>query len=125
MSNLPNPIGLTGRATSGKDSVGQILVSEYQYTRVAFADALKSMALALDPIVDRLGQETLLHPVRLHALVRADGWEAAKMNPEVRRFLQALGTEAVRDHLGEDAWIRALDLHIRGLAEEVLSGAGA
>lgn len=34
-------IGLSGKMGSGKDTVADILVSEYGYTRIAFADALK------------------------------------------------------------------------------------
>jgi hypothetical protein len=99
-------IGLTGRAQAGKDSTGTILVGEYGYTRYAFADALKSMAAVLNPIIyfDPNDDGT----VRLKQMVREEGMDAAKSHPEVRRFLQVLGTEAVRDHLGEDAWVEAL-----------------
>jgi hypothetical protein len=41
-------------------------------------------------------------------MVENGGWEESKKNPEVRRFLQVLGTEAVRDHLGEQSWVQAL-----------------
>jgi len=44
-------IGLIGRKRAGKDTVADVLVAEYGYTKVAFADPLKRAALALDPIV--------------------------------------------------------------------------
>ena len=97
------------------------LVENHGYVRFAFADALKSMALVLNPIVIAEGMDpvytlpdgtALLIPVTLETLVSEAGWEFAKQVPEVRRFLQVLGTEAVRDHLGENAWVDALDLSI-------------
>ena len=38
-------VGITGYAGSGKDSMGKCFVDNYGYTRVAFADAVKLMAL--------------------------------------------------------------------------------
>lgn len=104
MNGYPGIIGVTGLAQHGKDSTGQHLVTQYGYKRYAFADALKSMALALDPFVD-----DGLGFYRLNHIVEEEGWEGAKQYPEVRRFLQVLGTEGVRDHIGEDAWVDALD----------------
>jgi hypothetical protein len=34
------------------------------------------------------------------------GWDSAKRDPEVRRLLQRMGTEAGRNIHGEDCWIR-------------------
>jgi len=96
-------VGLTGRAQHGKDTLGGILVEEFGFKRYAFADQLKSMALVLNPYVDSKYSQ------RLYTLVQDAGWDNAKLEPEVRRFLQVLGTEAVRDHLGADAWINALE----------------
>ncbi len=95
-------IGITGYAQYGKDSSGQVLVEEYGFTRYAFADQMKEFALALNPFVDSK------YTLRLWQLVQDQGWEGAKKNPEVRRFLQVLGTEGGRDLLGEDVWINAL-----------------
>lgn len=99
----PN-IALIGRARSGKDSVASRLISQHQYTRVAFADPLKEMALRIDPfVIDALGH------VRLSAIVHLYGWERAKDEyPEVRRLLQRMG-QTVRDY-DQDFWLRiALD----------------
>lgn len=101
-------IGVTGLARHGKDTVGQYLAGKYDFARFAFADTLKSMAYTLDPIVasDKLGG------VRLREYVDHVGWDDAKSVPEVRRFLQVLGTEAVRDHLGDNSWVEALAVQI-------------
>lgn len=98
-------IGVTGYAQHGKDTFGQRLVTAHGFKRYAFADALKSMALALDPIV--WGDTNSAH-MRLSKIVAQVGWEQAKQHAEVRRFLQVLGTEGVRGHLGDNAWVDAL-----------------
>ncbi len=110
--NLPRIIGLTGHAQHGKDTAGRILVDLAQYKRFAFADTLKSMALALDPYIpdmENWGFVHMLGAARLSQVLSEQGdWESAKRHEEVRRFLQVLGTEGVRDHLGEDAWVQSL-----------------
>ena len=87
-------IALTGKARSGKDTVARVLVEEYGYRRVAFADALKEMALEINPIIacyTKDGYEIVTVP--LVDLVEFEGWELAKdIYPEVRRFLQQLGS---------------------------------
>jgi len=94
-------IGMSGRKRSGKDTFAARLVAEHGFTRVAFADPMREMALALDPYVDLQG-------FRLSELIDAYGWELAKEQfPEVRRTLQRLGTEAGRDVLGESLWVDA------------------
>lgn len=90
-------VTLSGPAQSGKDTLGRILVENYGWTRIAFADPLKEMALAIDPWIDTCEHEWDLE--RLSKLVADQGWESAKKHyPEVRRFLQKLGTDAVRTH---------------------------
>ena len=100
-------IGLTGHAQYGKDTSGAVLVEEYDFKRYAFADQLKSMAFVLNPIIQNFGFPK--HPDRLQTLVALMGWEKAKRIEEVRRFLQVLGTEGVRDHIGTNAWVSALE----------------
>lgn len=95
-------IALMGRARSGKDTVAARLVTAHGYTRVAFADPLKDVALALDPIVgiSGFGQQQ-----RLSGFVQRCGWEWAKDQlPEVRRTLQRLG-QSIRDR-DPDYWLR-------------------
>lgn len=96
-------IGLIGRARSGKDTVGRILLEHAGYERVAFADPLKAAALRLDPIVWTSTFSPDLE--RLRETVLRDGWELAKEEPEVRRILQELGA-SVRA-IDPDFWLRA------------------
>lgn len=97
-----------GKARSGKDTAAGFLVRERAYTRVAFADPLKEMALSVDPLIPAgrvIGQR--IH-VRLSALVRDVGWEYAKDTyPEVRRILQSIG-QTQRD-FDVNYWLRVAE----------------
>jgi hypothetical protein len=93
-------IGLTGYAQSGKDTVAKILVENYGYTRVAFADKIRDFLYEMNPMVDNVAGE----PIFLKERVDRDGWEVAKKNPHVRRALQNAGVSA-RKIFGEEFWI--------------------
>lgn len=96
-------IGLIGHKQAGKDSLAAELVSRHGYTRVAFADPLREVALALDPWIDiRIVNAHSFR--RLSAIVAERGWDDAKKIPEVRRVLQHLGV-AVRAQ-DPDFWVR-------------------
>ena len=95
-------VGLTGRARTGKDTAAAALVA-VGWQRVGFADLLRDVAYAVDPTVS-LGDDG--HG-RLSVVVDQIGWEQAKDYDDVRRFLQRLGTEGVRNHLGTHVWVDA------------------
>jgi len=91
-------IGLSGYAQSGKDTVAKILVENYGYSRIAFADIIRVACYRLNPIVTYDG-------MRLAHLVDLEGWEIAKTLPEVRRLLQTMGSEIGRDLIDPQIWI--------------------
>ncbi len=96
-------VALIGQARSGKDTVGSRLVERYGYTRLAFADPLKEMAIDINPYVPTVPGVC----VRLASLIADVGWEYAKEHyPEVRRILQHTG-QTVRDR-DPDYWVRVL-----------------
>lgn len=101
-------IGLIGKKRSGKDSFAATLVEDHGYKRVAFADPLRDALLRLDPYVDAVVLDNgELQPYRLSEVIRTLGWERAKDEvPEVRRLLQAFGTDAIRT-IDADFWVRA------------------
>ena len=81
-------IGLTGYAQSGKDSVADILVKNYGYTRIAFADPIRKLLYEMNPIVKDGGY-------RVQPVVDSYGWDVAKTAfPEIRTMLQSLGVGA-------------------------------
>lgn len=86
-------VGLTGYAGAGKDTAADWLVRHRGFTRVAFADGVKELAL-------RLGGPGL------RADVEAVGWDELKRDPGVRERLQDIGL-AVREVIGADVWVRA------------------
>ena len=108
-------VGISGYAQAGKDTVANILYRLYGVRRLAFATALKKIALMIDPIVDPAGSELVnmapTQRLKAHVLPHGDPsvdlWGRAKALPEGRQFLQRLG-DACRLHLGEDVWVNAL-----------------
>jgi hypothetical protein len=110
-------IGLTGYASSGKDTFAKSLKLRGGFERVGFADAVKEMALVLDPllIVPGENQNDLCY---LSELVKFYGWEEAKKHESVRMYLQVLGTDAVRDIIGNDSWVRAAEAKVIGHLRE-------
>jgi hypothetical protein len=97
-------IGLSGYARAGKDSVAAILHDLDGFERVAFADPVRELALAIDPFVFLDGPQRMKHQ-RLSEVVARLGWEQAKRHTDIRRLLQRIGTEGVRDILGENVWL--------------------
>src|SRR6478736_3251293 len=99
-------IGLSGYARSGKDEAAKVLVEEYGFTRIAFADKLRDFLLAVDPIV---GVDFFEHEVyRLSDIIMEFGWDGYKETidaDEIRMLLQRLGTEAGRQVLWDSIWI--------------------
>jgi hypothetical protein len=114
---LPPIIGLNGVARAGKDTVAKILHDLYGYEIASFSDILNRALIALNPIVDVVPQQGDTKDgvgwygatVRRYAVIEEElGYEATKENPEVRRLLQAMGTEVGRNLLGPDIWVDAL-----------------
>lgn len=99
-------IGLTGYKQAGKDSTADVLVKRLGFVKLAFADTLRKMALDIDPYI-----KVNAHDVfeRYGILLGQDGYEECKNIPDFRGFLQKLGTEGVRKHLGDNVWVDALD----------------
>lgn len=118
-------IGLCGYARSGKDTAGRVLVEEYGFVKQAFADPLREMALAIDPMIsligaaaeiltdirDRVDPDAIIcdWPARYRVILDAVGYERAKTIPDFRRFLQRLGTEGARGCLWDSIWIDAFE----------------
>lgn len=132
-------IALSGFARSGKDEAAKVLVEEFGFKQVAFADKLREMLYQLDPIVAYtnarlrvkikdvyknlwVDEETpSIVPgvsVTVQQVIDAYGWDGykeTKYGAEIRRLLQRLGTEAGRKTLWDSIWI---DAALTGLDED-------
>lgn len=121
-------VGFVGLKRSGKDTAAQALVDQ-GWTRMAFADPLKEMAMKLRGVWVEVPEGVHLDaavPVmrdssghggsfaQYHYVVDALGMEAAKdLVPDVRRLLQTLGTDCVRGTFGPMAWVAQIRSRLR------------
>jgi hypothetical protein len=95
-------IGIAGRKRSGKNTFAEMLQVKHQYQQIAFSDALWNVLLAADPWIDPKGW-------RLSQIMHDTTRDEAKMMfPEIRRLLQRLGSEGVRDNIGVDTWLNVV-----------------
>lgn len=100
-------IGIGHASGVGKDALAEILVRDHGFTRIAFADALRSVVYESCPdvrnIVDRLG------------------WDVAKTtHPEVRQRLVDVGN-ACRRHIGPRCFTDAVARQIEMDRDYVIS----
>lgn len=84
-------VGLVGPKRVGKSTAADVLVRERGFVSIGFADALKDLAVKVNP--------------DLAADVQEFGWEVVKGLSNYRWFLQEFGTR-VRD-IDSSFWIRA------------------
>ncbi len=98
-------MGITGYATAGKDAFAKSLALRGNFHVMGMSDALLDMAQVLNPILQYEDGQLF----EFNEVVWALGYTEAKKIPSVRQFLQRLGTEAVRDIIGNDSWTRAAE----------------
>jgi len=86
VEQLPKIVGLAGRAYAGKTTVAKHLVEHYGYTRLAFADALKTMLITA-------------------GMCTHDECYSVKTE-QSRWLLQKVGTEIFRKQVHADFWVQ-------------------
>ncbi len=117
-------VAFSGFKTAGKDAAASVLINEYGFKKIALADPVRDLAYAIDPIVevetdsyidygccDDCGTSTVIETkeIRLRYLIDEYGWDYCKnAYPEVRRLMQAVGTEGGRALFGENFWVDQL-----------------
>jgi len=98
--NSPVIIGLGREAGSGKDTAADVLVADFGWTKVGFADELKRLVMRLWPL---WGEDDLWGSSELRNVPRA---EYGGLTP--RKALQFIGTEIGRE-LDENVWVRKVE----------------
>jgi deoxyadenosine/deoxycytidine kinase len=94
-------IGLSGYARTGKDTIADILVDKFSFTKASFAEPIREALVNLNPLIN-IGYERM----PLDVAVEIYGWEQLKKEaPEIRGLLQRFGTEVGRNMLGQDIWV--------------------
>lgn len=133
-------VGIGHVARVGKDTAAEALCRDLGFVRRAFADPLKDLAFAANPLVTSSTRtvNTDVGHGRLQWVVQGcGGWEQAKNTyPEVRTFLQNLGV-AGRKVFGDTFWVDRLfdsckgvenvvipDVRFRNEAEEIRARGG-
>jgi hypothetical protein len=142
-------IGLGGYARSGKDTVARILVEERGFVQVAYADILRDMLYALNPILGVKRADAPIDVVqpdghrkhlwssettratipvsvttRLRDVIDKHGWDGYKKTvycDEIRGLIQRLGTEGGRELLGNNIWVGATIEKIWDVQDAVIS----
>jgi hypothetical protein len=105
-NQVPKLVGICGYARCGKNTIGDILSTHCGFEQRAFADKLRELAAACDPLIE-IGESFDPGSENYGVLLEQFGYEFCKDSyPEVRRFLVALG-KGVREVLGGDVWLDA------------------
>jgi len=107
-------VGLTGRAGSGKDSVGEMIRREYGAALLSFASPLKRLCMEMFDLTDEqvntlAGKETPDH--------RWTGADGKARTP--REVLQLIGTEGFRA-VDPEFWVKRAMVTARRLPENVV-----
>lgn len=117
-------IGISGRAGSGKDTLGSLIVKEAgsMWEIKKFAGKLKQIAsiltgIPVEKFEDQDFKETNLGEEWNQPMFGLGKPEVKKIPMKVRTFLQLLGTEAMRFGLHGDTWVNALFADYDGCPE--------
>lgn len=97
MNDMPQLIGITGRAGVGKDTLATFINDRLRYVRYAYADPLRALLNA------RFGWQPHEWENR-EWKETACRWNGAPFSP--RNWMQWLGTEVLRQYAGYDIFIR-------------------
>jgi hypothetical protein len=107
-TNLPQIIGIAGRKFNGKDTVGDYLVKNYGYKRLAFAEPIKDICKIVFGMSD----------MQLNSKEKEE--LDLEWNITPRKLMQFIGTELFRNQIGElipniknDIWLNVLEKKIK------------
>lgn len=118
-------VGIGGKLASGKDATSDYLVDTYGWVKLGMSDALAKALYTLNPYV-LIQRKFLLFKwtkwIRYSRLFDAEGYVQAKVNTEVRRLLQTLGTEVGRKQIDDNVWVNMMVKNVRAAVETGVPG---
>jgi len=118
---LPNLIGICGSIGSGKDTVGDILIHEYGYTRISFADTLKDVVAVLFDW-DREMLEGLTDQSRNMRDTPDSFWsEKLGVAWTPRKAMQVIGTDLLRNQFHTDMWLNTIEKKVSEMDRVVIT----
>jgi adenylate kinase family enzyme len=111
--NTPMIIGLNGLAGSGKDTIADFLVENYNFKKVSFATILKHI-IAIIFSWNREKLDGLTEQDRLWRETTDEWWSSALNIPNFtpRYAMQNIGTNLFRHHFNENIWILSMQRKI-------------
>jgi hypothetical protein len=121
-------VGLSGYSGAGKDSVADILVRDYGFTKMAFATPIKEKVEILDPILgyhkefccencDAEIEEVRLSTLLAYGMTQEEIKRDFMYGPELRRVWQYVGTDLFRAD-DEDYWVKIAERELQQTTAE-------
>jgi hypothetical protein len=101
-------VGIIGLINSGKSTIANILVEDYGFIKVSFADSLKDAVSAIFGWDRQLLQGDTEESRRWREQVD-EYWSNVMQHPVTPRWvLQHIGTEVMRNHFHKNIWVHSL-----------------
>jgi len=101
-------VGVIGLINSGKSTIANILVEDYGFIKVSFADSLKDSVSAIFGW-DRQLLQGDTEASRLWREQVDEYWSNVMQHPVTPRWvLQHIGTDVMRDHFHKNIWVHSL-----------------
>ena len=101
-------VGIIGLINSGKSTIADILVEDYGFIKVSFADTLKDAVAAIFGWPRQLLQGDTEESRKWREQVD-EYWSNVMQHPVTPRWvLQHIGTDVMRDHFHKSIWVHSL-----------------
>lgn len=107
-------IGILGLKGSGKDTIGNYLIENYNFKKLAYADSLKDAICCIFGW-DREMMEGSTTESRLWREEIDPYWGVSP-----RQMMQKIGTDLFRKHFSDDVWIKSLKLKLQKIKTNVV-----
>jgi hypothetical protein len=101
-------IGICGKAGAGKDTIGDYLIENYGFEKIALADPIKRIVKDVFVLDDHTVYD---REAREKNLDKWDGWS-------VRKLLQYVGTELFREKIDPAIWVKSLWYRVQANPEK-------